>query len=297
MTRRNQGRGPVLFAALGAIGLLLAAGGAATAGTDRAAGDAAWASRAVGEVDGLAPSGPIAGAVAAYWRAVGADPMDLEARWKLLRALHYEAKFSAAGQTHSEILWEEAIRVADQSTAHVAKLAGVQLETLAGAEQDALLVERDLAGDPLARIYFWSGVIWSAWSQQVGIVGAIRKGVATRVRDYAQAALHLEPDYLGGAPYRLLGRMHALVPRIPFLTGWVDRSRAIPLLEQAHALAPWHPGNRLLLALTLEELAPERDAEAHELLWEVAQLDPRESMRAEDLDFREQARQSLAEQR
>jgi tetratricopeptide (TPR) repeat protein len=276
------------------MALLVAAGGASAAGTDLAAGDAAWALRAVGEIDGRAPGGPIAGAVAAYTRALGADPMDLEARWKLLRALHYEAKFSEIGQTHAEILWEEAIRVSDESVEHVAKVAGARLEKLAGVEQEALIVDRGLPGNPLARIYFWSGVIWSAWSQQAGIVSAIRKGVATRVRDYAQTALQLEPDYLGGGPYRLLGRMHALVPRIPFLTGWVDRSRAVPLLEQAYALAPWHPENRLLLALTLEELAPEREAEALALLWEVAQLRPRDSMRVEDLNLREQAREHLA---
>jgi hypothetical protein len=297
LTSWNEVRGRIVLAALGATALLLATSGAAAAGSDRAAGDAAWAMRAEGEVDGVARAGPIAVAITAYWRSVGADPMDLEARWKLLRALHYEVRFSELGRTHAEVLWEEAIRVADQNVALVARLAGAQLETLAGAEQEALLVERGLPGAPLARIYFWSGVIWSAWSQHAGIVGAIRKGVATRVRDHARTALQLEPDYLGGAPYRLLGRMHALVPRIPFLTGWVDRSRAVPLLERAHALAPWHPGNRLLLALTLEELVPERGAEAHELLWEVAQLEPRASMRVEDLDFREQARQSLSGQR
>ena len=48
----------------------------------------------------------------------------------------------------------------------------------------------------------------------------------------------------------------------PLLSGWVDRSKALPHAERALAIAPEHPGNHLLLALTLLDLYPERRAEA-----------------------------------
>ena len=73
--------------------------------------------------------------------------------------------------------------------------------------------------------------------------------------------LQLEPGYDAGGPYRLLGRLHARLPRVPLFSGWVDRSKALPLVEAGYALAPWHPGNRLVVAITLEELAPERAAQ------------------------------------
>ena len=76
-----------------------------------------------------------------------------------------------------------------------------------------------------------------------------------------------------------------------------DRAQAIPLIERACALAPANPGNRLLLALTLLDLAPERRAEALDLLREVEALTPRPSMRIEDLAMRREARARLAAER
>ena len=88
--------------------------------------------------------------------------------------------------------------------------------------------------------------------------------------------------------------LHAELPRVPFLSGWVDRGKAIPLVERAYAIAPAHPGNPLLLALTLLDLAPERRAEALELLRQVEGVTPRPSMQIEDLFVRRQARERLA---
>jgi tetratricopeptide (TPR) repeat protein len=290
-TRNQRGR----WIGLAALALLMTTGPAGSPRPHGAVGDAAWSQRAVGQVDGRARPGPIDAAVAAYRSALSADPANLEARWKLLRALHFAGRFSQAKETDGKRIWEEAIQLADESVDHVAEAVGTRFEELSGAEQETLVVVRGLPGEHVARLFFWSGVVWSRWSQQVGVLNAVRKGVAGRVRDYARTALQLEPGYRHGGPYRLLGRFHAVVPRVPFVTGWADRSRALLLLEQAYALAPWHPRNRLLLALSLEDLAPERDAQAETLLREVAQLTPREAEQIEDLYLRERARQRLAE--
>ena len=54
------------------------------------------------------------------------------------------------------------------------------------------------------------------------------------------------------------------------------------------------PGNRLILALVLEERVPERLEEARRLLESVASATPRPDYVAEDLAIREQARERLA---
>jgi tetratricopeptide (TPR) repeat protein len=128
----------------------------------------------------------------------------------------------------------------------------------------------------------------------VGLVSAVRRGSANRLYRYTQVALDLEPGYDEGGALRLMGSLHAELPRVPFVSPWVDRDQALPLMERAHALAPANPGNRLLLALALLELAPDRQAEAVELLERVADLEPRTTMRIEDLAMREQARERLA---
>jgi hypothetical protein len=76
----------------------------------------------------------------------------------------------------------------------------------------------------------------------------------------------------------------------------VDRGQAIPLVERAYAIAPTNPGNRLLLALTLLDLAPERRAEALDLLRQVEGVTPRPSMKIEDLYAGREAREKLAEE-
>ena len=66
---------------------------------------------------------------------------------------------------------------------------------------------------------------------------------------------------------------------MPFLTGWVDRDEALPLVTRAYDLYPDNPGNQLLLARALLELALERKGEAIALLERVASLEPRPTMR------------------
>jgi hypothetical protein len=124
----------------------------------------------------------------------------------------------------------------------------------------------------------------------------VRAGVADRLYEGALAVLDLDPGFEEGGAHRLLARVHAQVPRIPFLTGWVDPELAVPAAERALALGPRHPANRFLLALTLLEVAPERRAEAVALLEETARSAPRPEQRLEDLAMRRAARERLAQE-
>ena len=161
----------------------------------------------------------------------------------------------------------------------------------------ARLAAADVSPRDVARLYFWSAINWGAWSRNAGLLNAVRQGVANRIHRYTLITIALEPEYDEGGAFRLLGRLHAELPRVPFVSGWVDRDQALPLIERAYAMAPVNPGNRLLLALTLLDLAPERGGEALDLLDQVQRLTPRPSMRIEDLAMRKEARDRLTEGR
>jgi tetratricopeptide (TPR) repeat protein len=262
-------------------------------------GDAAWASRAEGEREGRARSGPILDAMSLYEAALAASPGSLEARWKLLRALHFAGEFAAKEAQERREIFDRARVVSDEGMDLLADRigSGVRLEEM---ELEAIRVRLDAKGvvpSEVARLYFWSAISWGAWSQDVGLLKAVRQGVANRLYRYTEITIALEPDYDEGGALRLLGRLHAELPRVPFVSGWVDRDQALPLIERAYTLAPANPGNRLLLALTLLDLAPERRAEARGLLNQVGQLTPRPSMRIEDLAMRREARERLGEGR
>jgi tetratricopeptide (TPR) repeat protein len=261
---------------------------------DVARGDSAWASRAEGEREGRPQSAPILEAVSFYESALAASPESLEVRWKLLRALHFAGDFAAQEVRERRAIFERARDVSEKGLDLLAdRVSGVRLEE---EEPEAIrrrLEAKDVSPSDVARLYFWSAINWGAWSRDVGLLKAVRQGVANRLYRYTGITIALEPGYDEGGGLRLLGRLHAELPRVPFVSGWVDRDQALPLVERAYTLAPANPGNRLLLALTLLDLAPERRGEALDLLDQVGRLTPRPSMRIEDLTMRKEAQERL----
>jgi tetratricopeptide (TPR) repeat protein len=260
-----------------------------------ARGDAAWARRAEGEREGRPLPGPILEAVRSYESALSTRPESVEARWKLLRALLFAGDFAAPGEEESRRIFDRTREVSEKGLDLLANGVGsrVRLEETTPEEIRNRLAAADVPERDVARLYFWSAINWGAWSRNAGLLSAVRQGVANRIHRYTLVTIALEPEYDEGGAFRLLGRLHAELPRVPFVSGWVDREKSIPLLERAYAIAPANPGNRLLLALTLLDLAPERSSEALDLLKEVEGLTPRPFMRIEDLAMRMEARDRL----
>lgn len=244
-----------------------------------AQGDHAWDRRAETVEERLAEPGRIREAIARYRAAHEAEPEALVARWKLLRALHYAIDFTTLAEDEKDAHAEQAIELARDS---VEKLdAQPPADDAQGASADR------------ARVLFWSAIAWGSRAQRVGLLTLVREGIARRMHDLAERSLALDPSVDRGGALRLLSRLHATLPRVPFVSGWVDRDEALPLAERAHANDPAHPGNRLILALALLEQAPDREREARDLLASVAAAEPRASHRVEDLAIREQARERL----
>ena len=256
------------------VAVLFAAAAASRAvGAPIEAGDRAWAARAESIEVRLATPERVEEAIDHYRAAVVVDPLSLEARWKLLRALHYAIDFTTLGEAAKDARVEEAV-------------------ALASASGEALDAEGATVRDR-ARLFFWSAIAWGARAQRVGLLTVVREGAATQMHDYAERSLALDPTVDRGGALRLLARLHATLPRVPFVSGWVDRARALPFAERANREDAAHPGNRLVLALTLIDVAPERKKEARELLESVVEVAPRDDHRVEDLAIREQAREEL----
>lgn len=253
--------------------------------------------RACGGHEGpRAAAGPVEAAIDAYEAARAADPDRLEVHWKLLRALHFAGAFAAAADPAAKARFDRARDDAERAfealrrRARDPDFAGRPSEDVGDAFDAALHAD-------VARVHFWAAIVWGAWSQHHGLLGAVRQGVAGRLHRYARVSMALAPELERGGAQRLLSRLHATLPRVPFLTGWVDRDRALPLAEQAFGIAPAFPGNRLLLALTLLDVAPARRDEALSLLEDVAALEPDPAAVVEELAMRENARERLARER
>lgn len=269
----------------GSLLLCLALSGAADgAPAEEDAGDAAWASRAEGMEAGKAPPAAIERAIDAYADDCGRQPERVEACWKLLRALHYLVEFTDAADARKDAAAETA-----------SELAASWIDD---DEDGGAAALRDVEPRDRALLDFWSAIAWGARGQRVGLLTIVREGIASRMREAAERAVDVDPTIERGGAYRLLSRLHASLPRVPFVTGWVDRDQALPFAERAYAVDPDDPGNQLVLALVLLERGPEaRHEEAWTLLERVAAHDPRPELLAEDHAIRERARKEIAERR
>jgi hypothetical protein len=272
-------------------------------------GDAAWSRRADGH-DGLrARPGPIETAIEAYreaWQAgrdddasgagagsaAGAVESTLEAGWKLLRALWFAGEFAAPDEAAAQERFDQARAVSEALFR--------ELEAVAGREPGGIDPERfpevlpaSLHADA-ARGMFWSAIAWGAWGRSHGLWSMAREGVASRLHHGALASVALDPSVFQGGAQRLLSRAHARFPGIPFLTGWVDRSQAVPWAERALEVSREHPGNHYLLATAILDTGVEsRRDEAIAILERLADLEPREEQVLEDLVVRQEVRQRL----
>jgi len=286
-----------------AAALLLALPAAASVAPSEAVarGDAAWERRAEGHAAGEPRPQPVLDAIDAYAQALEARPGDLEARWKLLQALHFSVDFVKPEPDVKTRRLERAKDVAAEGLERLGEGAdGPPLhEILAERGDEALraaVAERGLPAGDVARLYFWSAIAWGAWGRDAGLLSLVREGVAGKLRDHARTALALDPAVEGGGSQRLLGRLHATLPQVPFISGWVDRGRAVPLLERALEVAPAHPGNPYLLGATLLDLDAGPRERALALLRRAARAEPRPDHVIEDLEVRELALERLAEE-
>lgn len=269
-----------------------AAGFGAEPATDIERGDAAWRERAQGHQGGIAASGPIHRALDAYQAALQAEPRNLEARWKLARALYFVGD-------HTELDREGRMEVfgrgRDLGEAGLDQLA----ERLGGRtaldKMEPDEVARRLAGEPdAAPIYFWTAVHWGLWGRARGKIAAARAGVAGTIRDYSLNVIALDDRYDDAGGYRLLGRLHTEAPRIPLITGWVSRKTAVETLRRAVEIAPQDAGNRFYLAEAMIEAGGELRAGGLELLREVVDSEPRPVKLVEESKVLQDARELLA---
>ncbi len=229
-----------------------------------ATGDAAWARRAEGRQGDRALPGPIDEAVAAYERAVREQPERLEGTWKLLRALHYRGEYATAAREGKQQVFARGKEAAEAGLDRLARRVGgrEKLDAMAPA-QAAKAVSSLPEAKPL---YLWAAVHWGLWGDVFGRMAAARQGVGDRVRRYSEILIALDERYEDAGGHRILGRLHALAPKVPFVTGWVDRDQAIAHLRRAVALGPDNLDNHLFLAEAFLEHQPARSAEAREIL-------------------------------
>lgn len=255
-------------------------------------GDLHYLKRAEGRSGEVASAKEITASLDAYAALFARDRQDLDSRWKYLRSTYFKAEYTGLDDAQKAALYDRAKPVAEEAIDLLRKRAGEKV----GRSPKSLEpqeVGRALAGDQsAAETFFWTAVNWGQWGLAHGKWAAARAGVASRVRDDSKTAIAIDPKLEDGGGYRVLGRLHAVSPKIPFVTGWIDREEAVQDLRQAVSIAPENLINQLFLAEALHEWTS-RKSESADILRRVIAATPHPDHLVEDLHAQATARQDL----
>ena len=255
--------------------------------------DRHYSRRQDGRVGARANPREIAQAVAGYDSAAQA-PDSAEARWKLARALYFQAAYTGQDADSQEAIYDKARRAGEEAVRILERRArnrGVTSFEGRSPEYVAAAVVSDRDALPT---FFWTGVAWGQWALVSGKMKAARTGAAEKIRDDASIVIALDPEFEEGGGYRLLGRLHHQAPKIPFLTFWVSRDKALENLRRAVAVNERNYVNRHFLAEALADGGPAERAEAIRIEESLAADAPSPGHLVEDLSTQEEAKRNLA---
>ena len=207
-------------------------------------GDRHYALRAEGAQGGRARTEQIDAAIAAYQRGG-----TMEAQWKLLRAYRFKGAYVAATNDEKKKIYGAAKKAGEQALAAVYGQLGARGVKTNAPEKKIADAVRAMPG--AAELFLWDAVNWGEWALAYGKMAAVREGAADRIRREATIALLLDPRIEGGAPARVLGRLHDQTPRIPFITGWASQKEAVRFLTDSLKL---DPANKITIVFLAEAM-------------------------------------------
>lgn len=273
---------------LAALALLLASLRAGTPEPEVPAlvaeGDRHFASRASNARGDRCDPAEANAAIASYRRAVAIDPDSIAARTGMLRSLFFRGGFCGESGAIQKRTFEEAKRLAEESQAWLESRVGARVRrTKPGPFRTVL-------GAPA--LLFWCGIAWGQWSLDHKVAAAWQ-GAGGRIRDLAETAVALAPDYEQGAPHIVLGRLHSESPKIPLITGFVSRKKGLEHLRKAESLSPGNTVALWSLAGAILVHEPGNRAEAVRLLRTCAAASPRPEYLVEDRHYAALARERL----
>jgi tetratricopeptide (TPR) repeat protein len=266
---------------------------ASTAQAQVSEGDERWNARADGHQSGVAKSGPIDAAIAAYQRAIAQNPNDLGARWKLLRAMRFKGAYVATSNDEKKPIYEAARKAGDEALAVVDRqLAAKGMQSVSKATEKQV-AEAARSIDGATAVYFWDSVNWGEWALAYGKMAAVRQGAADRIRRESTIAMLSDPKLEGGGGARVLGRLHDQTPHVPFITGWASSREAVRYLGDSLKIDPSNKITRVFYAEALVDNTSESKPQAITMLKEVVSTPNDPKYEVEQAAAQEDARQLL----
>lgn len=254
-------------------------------------GDQHWNARAEGHQGGRAKPAQIDAAIAAYRKAVALEPNNLEARWRLLRALRFKGAYVASSNDEKKKLYATAKSDGEAAMVIINRHLAAKGVKPDADERSVAVIARALPGS--AAVFFWDSANWGEWALAYGKMAAVREGAADRIRREATIAMMIDPKLDGGGPQRVLGRLHDQTPHIPFLTGWASSKEAVRFLRESNKIDPTNKITRVFLADALVSSDSKNGPEAIRILRQVISSPNDPNYEVEEARAQEDAKELL----
>jgi len=231
-----------------------------TAADNMAVAKEAWTLRGDGFKDGVVDTTQLERCIKALETEVSEHSDNLEACAMLMNALYFKGDLVAKDKESKKKIYDRGLEIS--ALAFKTLLPGKDPTDL----KPEKLAKQIKANEQAVPVCFWTSVMWGLWGDNYGSFQAARKGVAGKIRHYADTVILLDSKAFDGGGYRMLGRLHTLAPKVPFFTGWIDRDKAVSYLEQAVASSDNEPLNQLYLAEALIKFEDNRKDEGISML-------------------------------
>jgi Flp pilus assembly protein TadD len=264
---------------------------AASAFAQVSEGDAQFAARAEGHQGATAKPARVDAAIAAYERAIAQNPNDLEARWKLLRAIRFRGAYIAANPAEEKREYGRGKEAGQKAIAVINRMLAAKGVKEKATEREVAAAIKSMPG--AADVFFWDAVNWGEWALVYGKLAAVREGAADRIRREATIAYLADPSIDGGGPARVLGRLHDQTPHVPFLTGWASSREAVRFLRESLKLDPTNKLTKLFLAEAMVNENSKTAPQAIALLRDVINTPGDESLAVENAAAQDEAQALL----
>jgi tetratricopeptide (TPR) repeat protein len=232
-------------------------------------GDAHWAKRGEGSQAGRAKSPEVDAAIGAYQKAVAANANDLDAQWKLLRAIRFKGAYVASSNDDKKVVYSQAKKAGDNALAVVdrqLRAKGITSVTKA-TEKQVADAARQIAG--AGEIFFWDSVNWGEWALVYGKLAAVKEGAADRIKRESTIAMLVDAKMEAGGPARVLGRLHDQTPHVPFITGWASNKEAVKYLNESLKIDPANKITKVFLAEAMVDNDSDTKPAATQMLRDV----------------------------
>ena len=144
-----------------------------------------------------------------------------------------------------------------------------------------------------AAIRYWYLVNLGRWSQVYGTFAAAKEGVADLMRTHSQKIIDLDPEYMNGGGYFMLGAIHLKSPYIPFILSWPSNKEAIKYLKLALNQGEKTPSQIVYIARALYKDGKKDKAIQH--LKNLISRPISELNKVEDLQYKIEAESLLAD--